>query len=264
VLLAFGGGVATDLAGFVAATYLRGLPLVQVPSSLLGMVDAAIGGKVAVNHREGKNLIGAFYQPRLVVADGSFLPSLPPRELTAGWGEIIKHGLIMDTELLGWLEQESEPLQRLEPEPVARMLQRNLALKGRVVSADEREDGPRMLLNYGHTVGHGLEAATGYGTLLHGEAVAIGMQAEAFIARELGMIDDALVERQTALIAQYGLPRQAPVVEPAAVLGAMTLDKKVANGTLRFALLERAGAAVVRADVPMELVRAAVDRVVSP
>lgn len=264
VILAFGGGVATDLGGFVAATYLRGLPLVQVPTSLLGMVDAAIGGKVAVNHREGKNLIGAFYQPRLVVAEGSVLPTLPARELTAGWGEVIKHGLIMDPELLDWLETDSDALLRLEPEPVARMLRRNLSLKARVVSADEREDGLRMILNYGHTIGHGLEAATGYGALLHGEAVAIGMQAEAFIARELGLIDDALVERQTGLIQRYGLPAKAPAVPVERVMAAMTLDKKVVGGTMRFVLLERAGSTTIRGDVPLELVQAAVERVTAP
>src|SRR5262249_30388997 len=172
-VLAFGGGVATDLGGYVAATYLRGLPLVQLPTSLLGMVDAAIGGKVAVNHRAGKNLIGAFYQPRLVLADGALLTTLPPRELVSGWGEAIKHALILDTELLAWLEHDAGALARLEPEPVARVLRRSIAIKANVVSADEREDGLRMILNYGHTVGHGLEAASGYGRLLHGEAVAV-------------------------------------------------------------------------------------------
>lgn len=260
-VLAFGGGVATDLGGFVAATYLRGLPLVQVPTSLLGMVDAAIGGKVAVNHRAGKNLIGAFYQPRLVVADAALLRTLPARELTSGWAEIIKHGLIMDAELLDWLEREADALLALEPEPLVRVLKRNLALKAGIVSADEREDGLRMTLNYGHTTGHGLEAATGYGTLLHGEAVAIGMAAASMIGHRLGLIDQQLVDRQNALIARYGLPLRAPGVPAAAVLDAMKLDKKVEGATMRFVLLDGTARTVLRSDVTPALVREAVEMV---
>ncbi len=258
VVLAFGGGVATDLGGFVAATYLRGMPLVQVPTSLLGMVDAAIGGKVAVNHREGKNLIGAFYQPRLVVADAALLRTLPPRELASGWAEVIKHALILDPELLEWLEAEAPALLALEPEPLVRVLRRSIAIKARVVSADEREDGLRMILNYGHTVGHALEAATGYTTLLHGEAVAVGMAAAAAIAVELGLIDRELEARQNALIARFGLPLRAPGVDPEAVLARMRLDKKVSGRTLRFILLTGAGRTVIRSDVPEATVRRAV------
>ncbi len=260
-ILAFGGGVATDLGGYVAATYLRGLPLVQVPTSLLGMVDAAIGGKVAVNHRAGKNLIGAFYQPRLVVADAALLSTLPRREYISGWAEVIKHGLIMDTELLDWLEQDAESLLALAPEPLTRALRRSIALKAAVVGADEREDGPRLTLNYGHTIGHGLEAATGYHALLHGEAVAIGMCAAAEIARALGLIDSALVERQNTLIARFGLPSRAPEVEVDSVLAAMKLDKKIVGKSLRFILLDRAGHTVIRDDVPAELVRDAIEMV---
>jgi shikimate kinase/3-dehydroquinate synthase len=260
-LLAFGGGVATDLAGFVAATYLRGLPLVHVPTSLLGMVDAAIGGKVAVNHRAGKNLIGAFYQPRLVVADAALLVTLPRREYVSGWGEVIKHALILDPELLDWLERETDALLRLEPEPLTRVLRRSIALKARVVSTDEREEGPRMILNYGHTVGHALEAATGYETLLHGEAVAVGMAAAGHIARRMGLIDAGLVERQNALIARFGLPLRAPGVDVERVLAAMSLDKKVVGRTLRFILLDGPGSTVIRTDVPAELVREAVELV---
>jgi shikimate kinase/3-dehydroquinate synthase len=258
VVLAFGGGVATDLGGFVAATYLRGMPLVQVPTSLLGMVDAAIGGKVAVNHREGKNLIGAFYQPRLVVADAALLRTLPRRELISGWAEVIKHALILDPELLAWLEADAEALLALEPEPLVRALRRSIAVKARIVSADEREDGLRMVLNYGHTVGHALEAATGYATLLHGEAVAVGMAAEAAIAVEMGLIGDGLAARQNALVERFGLPLRAPGVAPEAVLDRMRLDKKVSGRTLRFVLLAGPGCTVVRSDVPDETVRRAV------
>lgn len=258
VVLAFGGGVATDLGGFVAATYLRGVPLVQVPTSLLGMVDAAVGGKVAVNHREGKNLIGAFYQPRLVVADAALLRTLPERELRSGWAEVIKHAVIMDPKLLAWLEAEAEALLALEPEPVVRVLRRSIAVKARVVSADEREDGLRMILNYGHTVGHALEAATGYTALLHGEAVAVGMAAEAAVAVEMGLIDAELAMRQNALIERFGLPLRAPGVDPETVLARMRLDKKVSGRTLRFILLTGPGRTVIRSDVPEETVRRAV------
>jgi 3-dehydroquinate synthase len=262
-VLAFGGGVATDLGGFVAATYLRGLPLIHVPTSLLGMVDAAVGGKVAVNHREGKNLIGAFYQPSLVVADAALLPTLPRREFISGWGEVIKHGLIMDLELLGWLEDEADALIALEPEPSARMLRRNIALKAQVVSADERESGLRMTLNYGHTTGHALEAATGYETLLHGEAVAVGMVAAAHIGRALGLITAEEEARQNRLIARYGLPLRAPGIDVETVIDAMSLDKKVSGKNLRWILLDGFGRTVIRDDVPMSLVREAVELVTS-
>ena len=261
-VLAFGGGVATDLGGYVAATYLRGMPLVHVPTSLLGMVDAAIGGKVAVNHRAGKNLVGAFFQPRLVVADAALLRTLPRREFVSGWAEVIKHALIRDTGLLDWLEREAEALLALEPEPLSRVLRRSIALKAQVVSADEREDGLRMILNYGHTIGHALESATGYEALLHGEAVAIGMAAAAEIARRMGLIDGELVDRQNALIARFGLPLRAPGVDIEQVLGAMKLDKKVVGKAQRFILLDGPGSTVIRTDVPAELAREAVEMVV--
>jgi 3-dehydroquinate synthase len=263
-VLAFGGGVATDLGGFVAATYLRGLPLIQVPTSLLGMVDAAIGGKVAVNHREGKNLIGAFYQPALVVADAALLPTLPRREFVSGWAEVIKHGLIMDMELLAWLEEEADALTSLEPEPSARVLRRSIALKAQVVSADERESGLRMTLNYGHTTGHALEAATGYESLLHGEAVAVGMVAAAHIGRELGLLTAEEEARQNRLIARYGLPLRAPGIDVDTVIDAMSLDKKVSAKSLRWILLDGLGRTVIRDDVPMSLVREAVELVTTP
>jgi 3-dehydroquinate synthase len=263
-VLAFGGGVATDLGGFVAATYLRGLPLIHVPTSLLGMVDAAIGGKVAVNHREGKNLIGAFYQPALVIADAALLPTLPRREFVSGWAEVIKHGLIMDLELLKWLEAEAEALTALEPEPSARVLRRSIALKAQVVSADERESGLRMTLNYGHTTGHALEAATGYESLLHGEAVAVGMVAAAHIGRELGLLTAEQEQRQNRLIARYGLPLRAPGIDVDTVIDAMSLDKKVSARSLRWILLDGLGRTVIRDDVPISLVREAVELVTSP
>ena len=197
-----------DLAGFAAATYLRGLPLVQLPTSLLAMVDASIGGKVAVNQRQAKNLIGAFYQPRLVFADVSMLQTLPERELTSGWAEVVKHALVMDPHLLLTLEEQVEALRGLQPEVTTAVVRRSMALKAQVVSEDERETtGRRSILNYGHTVGHALEAAAGYGALLHGEAVALGMVAAAEIGRRLGLTPPDLAERQRALLERFGLIR---------------------------------------------------------
>jgi len=253
-IIALGGGMVCDLAGFVAATFARGLPLVHVPTSLLAMVDAAVGGKVAVDHRQAKNLIGAFYQPRLVLADVSVLQTLPPRELTAGWAEVIKHALIMDEELLRLLEDNAEAAQRLDPEVAEQIIGRSVALKAAVVSEDEREEtGRRTILNYGHTIGHGLEAAADYAGLLHGEAVAVGMSGAARIAVRLGILPSAVTQRQDALLARFGLPLRAPGIDVQKVLSAMALDKKVKRGAVRWVLLEGIGRPVIRRDVPPPL-----------
>lgn len=260
-VIAVGGGVAGDLGGFVAATYLRGLPLVHVPTSLLSMVDASIGGKVAVNHREGKNLIGAFHQPRAVVADLALLPTLPRRELTSGWAEVLKHALIADADLLAEIEESADQLLALDPEAMTALVGRSVVIKAAVVSEDERESGPRMLLNYGHTIGHGIEAATAYGSYLHGEAVAIGMTAAVRLSHWMGLVEEATVRRQDALLSRFGLPLRAPGVDRAAVERGMALDKKVAAGRIRWVLLAEAGEAVVRDDVPAEFVQRALDEV---
>ncbi len=263
-IAALGGGMVCDLAGFVAATFVRGLPLVHVPTSLLAMVDAAIGGKVAVNHKEAKNLIGAFYQPRLVLADVSTLQSLPPRELSAGWAEVIKHALIMDEELLRLLEENADAIVGLEPAVTTEVISRSIALKAAVVSEDEREEtGRRTILNYGHTIGHGLEAAAEYAGMLHGEAVAVGMAGAARIARRLGLLPPEVGERQDALIARFGLPLRASGLDPAKVLAAMALDKKVKGGAIRWVLLEGIGRPVIRHDVPPELAEEVVDELLS-
>jgi shikimate kinase/3-dehydroquinate synthase len=263
-IVALGGGMACDLAGFVAATFVRGLPLVHVPTSLLAMVDAAIGGKVAVNHKEGKNLIGAFYQPRLVLADVSTLQSLPPRELTSGWAEVIKHALIMDEELLRLLEENADAVVSLEPAVTTEVISRSIALKAAVVSEDEREEtGRRTILNYGHTIGHGLETAAEYTGMLHGEAVAVGMVGAARIARRLGLLSPDVVERQDALIARFGLPLRASGVDPGKVLAAMALDKKVKGGAIHWVLLEGIGQTVIRHDVPPELAEEVVHELLS-
>jgi len=263
-VVALGGGMVCDLAGFVAATFARGLPLVHVPTSLLAMVDAAIGGKVAVNQKEAKNLIGAFYQPRLVLADVSTLQSLPPRELTAGWAEVIKHALIMDEELMRLLEEKADAILGLEPSVTTEVISHSIALKAAVVSEDEREEtGRRTILNYGHTIGHGLEAAAEYVGMLHGEAVAVGMVGAARIAHRLGLLAPELAERQDALIARFGLPLRASGVDPAKVLAATALDKKVKGGAIRWVLLEGIGRPVIRDDVPPELAEEVVHELLS-
>lgn len=260
VVLALGGGVAGDLAGFVAATVLRGVALVQLPTTLLAMVDSAIGGKTGVNHPLGKNLIGAFYQPRLTLADTETLATLPPRELRSGWAEVIKHGVIRDAGLFERLEDAGRGAGGALPAPEALpdLIRRAVRVKVDVVNVDERETGERMLLNYGHTLGHAVEAAAGYGTLLHGEAVAIGMDLEAQIACALGMVGDAMVARQRALLHSYGLPTRLPDGMAADEILALTLrDKKVRAGRVRWALPTGIGAATVRDDVPEALVRGA-------
>lgn len=261
-VLAFGGGVVGDLAGFVAATYLRGLPFVQVPTTALAMVDSAIGGKVAVNHRAGKNLLGAFYQPRLVFGDAALLATLSDRDRVAGWAEIVKHALILDHEQFGDLEATAPHIADLASASGARLIARSAAIKARVVSLDEREQGPRMLLNYGHTAGHALEACTGYARFLHGEAISVGMEVAAGIAQRLGMLNAQDASRQHNLLAAVGLPVSCNGVDPDEVWAAMRLDKKVENQAVRWVLLQGIGRAAVRADVPPALARQAFDQVV--
>ena len=267
-LVALGGGVVGDLAGFVAATYLRGVPLVQAPTSLLAMVDAAIGGKVAVDHREAKNLIGAFYQPRLVVEDISTLKTLPQRTLVEGCAEAIKHAFIQDGQLLADLEARADDLLHLEPAVTMDIVRRNVAIKASVVARDERDTGGRAILNYGHTIGHAIEAAAGYTGVLHGEAISAGMMAAAEIGRRLGVTPPEVVERQRALLERFGLPTrwprpEGPPLDPERVLAAVALDKKVVAGTVRWVLLEEVGRAVIRSDVPEALVREVVGELLS-
>ncbi|MGE5595508.1 MAG: 3-dehydroquinate synthase [Hyphomicrobiales bacterium] len=259
-VVCLGGGVVTDLAGFAAATCLRGIAFVHVPTSLLAMVDAAVGGKTGVDHPLGKNLIGAFAQPRAVVIDPRLLESLPHRHLVNGWAEVLKHGLILDETLVSDLEDDAaDPAALMSPTLIAR----SVAIKAAVVSDDEREAGRRTLLNYGHTVGHAIEAVTGYSTYLHGEAVAVGMHAAGRIAVEMGLLMPEELERQQRLIRLYGLPERAPGLDAAAILDATLSDKKVRGGSVRWVLLEGIGRAVVRDGVPEEVVRSAVAAVVA-
>ncbi len=261
-VVGLGGGVVGDLAGYAAATFNRGLPLVQAPTSMAAMVDASIGGKTAVNLEAGKNLVGAFHQPRMVVAEVETLHSLPERELASGWAEAIKHGLILDAGLFETFEGHADAIQRLERPIADDVVRRSMAVKADVVSRDERETlGLRILLNYGHTIGHALEAATEYGELLHGEAVAIGMTAAVRISRWMGLIDDDLVERQDALLRRFNLPTSFPGADRDAVRRAMSVDKKTAAGSIRWVLLEGLGRSVTRNDVPAEVVEAALEAV---
>jgi 3-dehydroquinate synthase len=262
IVLALGGGVVGDLAGFVAATMLRGIAFVQLPTTLLAMVDSALGGKTGVNHPLGKNLIGAFHQPRLVLSDTNTLATLPPRELRAGWAETIKHGVIRDAGLFEDLEKWRLEIRDWRSDlpniqsPITNLIRRAAKVKVDIVNADERETGERMLLNYGHTLGHAVEAAAGYGTLLHGEAVAIGMHLEAVLAARLGMVGAAVVERQRSLLHAYGLPTTIPDgMEVDDILDRSLRDKKVRAGKIRWALPTGIGGATVRDDVPPKLVR---------
>ena len=254
IIVALGGGMVGDLAGFVAATFLRGMPLVQVATSLVAMVDSAIGGKVAVDHPRAKNLIGAFYQPRLVVSDIDVLKSVPRRELISGWAEVIKHAMILDSGLVELLEAHVEQLLNLEPELTTEVITRSAAIKAKVVSEDERETGLRIILNYGHTIAHGLEAATGYERLLHGEAVAIGMMGAAMISQRLGLLPGDVVERQRALVQKFGLPTAYHDIDIKNVVQALELDKKVRERKVRWVLLEGIGQAIICEDVPQEVV----------
>ncbi|HLJ59464.1 MAG TPA: 3-dehydroquinate synthase [bacterium] len=258
-LIVLGGGVAGDLGGFVAATFLRGIAWAAVPTTLLAQVDAAIGGKTAVNHPRGKNLIGAVHQPVLVVADIDLLGSLPAREVRSGLAEVIKTGVIGAPDLFAYLENRLGAVLRRDPEALAIVVGRCAAYKADVVSGDEREEAGRIVLNYGHTIGHGVEAAAGYRGLTHGEAIAVGMSLEARIAVRLGLCEPALLHRQAALLRGAGLPvrlaelrlRRPPA--PEAVAAAMTLDKKARAGRLRFVLPVEIGRTVVRDDVPTPL-----------
>jgi 3-dehydroquinate synthase len=260
-IVALGGGMVNDFAGFVAGTYLRGMPVVQAPTTLLAMVDASIGGKTAVNHAGAKNIVGLFYQPKAVIADVATLTTLPRRALVEGLGEVIKHAFIRDPGLLSLLEGRLDDLLALEPELLTEVIARNVQIKGGVVSEDERETGGvREILNYGHTLGHAFEAAGDYEALLHGEAVSAGMMAAAEIGRRVGVTPADLVKRQRVLLERAGLPLKPPGgLDRERIRGALALDKKVVAGGQRWILLEDVGRPVVRDDVPASVVEAVLD-----
>jgi 3-dehydroquinate synthase len=241
-LIALGGGVIGDITGFVASTYMRGISFIQVPTTLLAQVDSSVGGKTGVNHPLGKNMIGTFYQPRIVWADTETLKTLPKREFLAGMAEVIKYGVIWDEVFFRFLEEKREKILNLDRDALEHIIKRSCEIKAEVVSEDEREIGLRAILNYGHTIGHALETATGYSEYLHGEAVAIGMYCEAKLAYLAGLIDKKEVERIRALINSYGLPQQMPSgIDEEKILASMQLDKKAVAGRLKFILPERIG-----------------------
>lgn len=257
-LIALGGGVVGDMGGFAAATYQRGMPFIQVPTTLLSQVDSSVGGKTAINHPLGKNMIGAFYQPRLVLADTATLDTLPPRELAAGAAEVIKYGLIRDREFFVWLEANLERVMARDPEALAHAIERSCRNKAEVVAADETEQGERALLNLGHTFGHAIETGMGYGEWLHGEAVAAGTMMAAELSRRLGWLGEADVARIGALFERAGLPVWGPVLGVDRYLDLMSHDKKVEAGRLRLVLLRSIGQAVLHADAPREDIAAAI------
>ena len=250
VLFALGGGVVGDMTGFAAASYMRGVPFVQVPTTLLAQVDSSVGGKTAINHPLGKNMIGAFHQPQRVICDLDTLKTLPPRELSAGLAEVIKYGPIADMAFFEWIESHLDDLLVQNPAALAYAVKRSCEIKAWVVGQDERETGLRAILNFGHTFGHAIEAGMGYGQWLHGEAVGCGLVMAARLSEALGLVDRAFVERLTALVRRAGLPVVAPVLDAqdnaGRYLSLMRVDKKAEAGEIRFVLIHSPGLATVR------------------
>jgi 3-dehydroquinate synthase len=258
LLVALGGGVVGDLAGFCAAVYQRGIAFLQIPTTLLAQVDSSVGGKTAINHELGKNMVGAFHQPRAVIADVATLDTLPDRELRAGLAEVVKYGLSLDPSFAQWLEANIDALRARERGPLAFAVRRCCELKARIVAADEREAGERALLNFGHTFGHAIEGGTGYGAWLHGEAVAAGMVMAAELSRRLGLLQERDVGRLRRLVERAGLPVAGPKLDPERMMELMAVDKKASRGKVRFIVLDAIGSARLEADVDPRLVREAI------
>ncbi len=258
-LVALGGGVVGDMGGFAAACYQRGMPFIQIPTTLLAQVDSSVGGKTAINHPQGKNMIGAFYQPRLVLADIDTLATLPDRELAAGLAEVIKYGLIRDLSFLDWLEANLDALVTRDPAALAYAIERSCRNKAEVVAADETEQGERALLNLGHTFGHAIETGLGYGEWLHGEAVAAGTMMAAELSRRLGWLQDEDIERIATLFARAHLPVWGPKLGASRYLELMAHDKKVEAGKLRLVLLREVGRAVIHGEAAADDIAAAIE-----
>jgi len=263
ILFALGGGVVGDMTGFAAASYMRGVPFVQVPTTLLAQVDSSVGGKTGINHPLGKNMVGAFYQPQRVLCDLDTLKTLPAREVSAGLAEVIKYGPIADMAFFDWIEVHINALLAREVQALAHAVRRSCEIKAHVVSQDEREGGLRAILNFGHTFGHAIEAGLGYGDWLHGEAVGCGMVMAAHLSHALGLVDEAFVQRLTRLIAAAGLPVRGPVLDATdnsgRYLALMRVDKKAEAGAIRFVLIDGPGRACMRG-AEDALVRAVIDR----
>ena len=254
-IVALGGGVIGDLTGFVAATYMRGVPFIQVPTTLLAQVDSSVGGKVAVNHPKGKNIIGAFYQPRLVASDISVLRSLPEREYRAGMAEVIKYGIIWDANFFDFLEHNLDRINAMESRALEHIIKASCFIKARVVEQDETEQGLRAILNLGHTFGHAFEALTGYKQYVHGEAVAVGTVSAAMLAEKLGLLKPSETGRIQSLIAALGLPVTFTGLAVEDIIESMYHDKKVLGGKIRFVLPAAIGRVKILSEVPLETVR---------
>ncbi len=267
VLFALGGGVVGDMTGFAAASYMRGVPFVQIPTTLLAQVDSSVGGKTAINHPLGKNMIGAFYQPQRVICDLDVLATLPPRELSAGLAEIIKYGPIADMDFLDWIEAHIDALRAGDSTALAHAVKRSCEIKAFVVGQDEREAGLRAILNFGHTFGHAIESGMGYGAWLHGEGVGCGMVMAAELSQRLGLIDAALVARLRRLVARAGLPTVGPQLDSndnaGRYMALMQVDKKAEAGELKFVVIDGPGRAAVTS-APDALVRAVIDACCAP
>jgi len=256
-LVALGGGVIGDMTGFAASTYMRGIGCVQVPTTLLAQVDSSVGGKTGINHPLGKNMVGTFYQPLLVVCDTNTLSTLPKREILAGIAEILKYGVIWDEELFEFMDKNRDAVTALDPGAMAYLIRRSCRIKAEVVSGDEREAGLRAILNYGHTIGHAVETLTGYTRYLHGEAVAIGMCVEARLSVEMGIMRETDARRITRLVESYRLPSEMPEGLGASdVIESMRMDKKAEGGSITVVLPERVGRVTIRKDVSLEILKA--------
>lgn len=262
VIFALGGGVVGDLAGFIAATYMRGIAFVQLPTSLLAQVDSSVGGKVAVNHPLGKNLIGAFYQPKAVFMDLDMLRSLPKREIYTGLAEIIKYGIIEDQEFFAYLEDHADEILRMDKDALAHIVARSCEIKAEVVSQDEKEAGRRMILNFGHTLAHAIESETRYAKYNHGEAVAIGMIGAAKISRELGLIGEEEVKRVKTLIRKFHLPVRAAGCSLAGMFAAIFHDKKTVNGNIQWIVMDAVGSVQIEKNVPDAIVKHVIEEII--
>jgi 3-dehydroquinate synthase len=255
-VLALGGGVIGDLTGFVAATYMRGVPLIQIPTTLLSQGDSSIGGKVAVNHGQLKNKIGAFYHPRLTISDITTLKTLSPRELSDGLSEIIKHGMILDKEFFSYIEQNLEKIKALDDEVMETIVSQSAKIKAKIVEKDEYDLGLRNILNYGHTIGHAVESVSGF-RIWHGEAIAIGMLIEARISNKMGILNGDEMNKLKEVIARAGLPTELPSLETDEIIQAMKHDKKIIEGKIRFVLPKAVGEVFITDEVPTSLVKRA-------
>ncbi len=259
VIIALGGGVIGDLAGFVSATFMRGVPLIQIPTSLLAQVDSSVGGKTAINHPKAKNMIGVFHQPKFVFIDVDVLKTLPERELKAGLAEVIKHGMIMDSELFYYVEDNLEEILCVDPQSMEQIIARSCKDKATIVEQDEKEQNLRAILNYGHTVGHGVESATNYSVYRHGEAVSIGMAVAGRIAVNMGILKPDIADRQNRLLERCGLPVKFPDLNIDTVMNAIQLDKKInESGRPRFVLVKDIGEAIIVENVSDEQIRRAI------